>query len=172
MLARPRGSKISGIGNVVVRPRSYSPAVGAKAPASRTPTLATAAASCAPLTTARHPDRQLYTTSVAQALKAHEPFVVTFATPKFCTSRTCGPVVDVVSSVRKQLAHSGVRFIHVEVFQDNDPAKGYNRWMRQWNLQSEPWSFLVGRDGRIKEKFEGPVSIRELRAAVESMLVA
>ena len=126
----------------------------------------------APLTTAKHPDRQLYTTSVAQALDAHEPFVVTFATPKFCTSRTCGPVVDVVSYVRKQLARSGVRFIHVEVFQDNDPAKGYNRWMRQWNLQSEPWSFLVGRDGRIKEKFEGPVSVRELRAAVESMLVA
>ena len=172
VLARPRGSKISGIGNVVVRARSYSPAVGAKAPASRTPTLATSGGKLAPLTTARHPDRQLYTTSVAQALKAHEPFVVTFATPKFCTSRTCGPVVDVVSSVRKQLAHSGVRFIHVEVFQDNDPAKGYNRWMRQWNLQSEPWSFLVGRDGRIKEKFEGPVSIRELRSAVESMLVA
>ena len=44
--------------------------------------------------------------------------------------------------------------------------------MRQWNLQSEPWSFLVGRDGRIKAKFEGSVSVRELRAAVESMLVA
>jgi hypothetical protein len=124
------------------------------------------------VTTAKHPDRELYTTSVAQALAAHEPFVVTFATPKFCTSRTCGPVVDVVSDVRRQLAGSGVRFIHVEVFQGNDPAKGYNRWMRQWKLQSEPWSFLVGRDGRIKAKFEGPVSVRELRAAVRSMLVA
>ncbi|HEX7310030.1 MAG TPA: hypothetical protein VF232_02530, partial [Gaiellaceae bacterium] len=61
---------------------------------------------------------------------------------------------------------------HVEVFQGNDPAKGYNRWMRQWKLQSEPWSFLVGPDGRIKAKFEGPVSVRELRAAVESMLVS
>jgi hypothetical protein len=121
---------------------------------------------------AKHPDRQLYTTTVAQALAAHEPFVVTFATPKFCTSRTCGPVVDVVSYVRKQVGSSGVRFIHVEVFQGNDPAKGYNRWMRQWKLQSEPWSFLVGPDGRIKAKFEGPVSVRELRAAVESMLVS
>jgi hypothetical protein len=172
VLARPRGSKISGIGNVVVSPRSYSPAVGAKAPASRTPTLATTGGRLAPVTTAKHPDRELYTTSVAQALAAHEPFVVTFATPKFCTSRTCGPVVDVVSDVRRQLAGSGVRFIHVEVFQGNDPAKGYNRWMRQWKLQSEPWSFLVGRDGRIKAKFEGPVSVRELRAAVQSMLVA
>ena len=125
----------------------------------------------APLTTAVHPDRALYTTSVAQALAAHEPFVVTFATPKFCTSRTCGPVVDVVSHVRKQLAGSDVRFMHVEVYADNDPARGYNRWMRRWGLQSEPWVFLVGRDGRIKAKFEGAVSAGEVLAAVRSTLL-
>lgn len=172
VLARPRGSKISGIGNVVVNPRSYSPAVGSKAPpASRTPTLATTGGRLAPLTTARHPDRQLYTTSVAQALAAHEPFVVTFATPKFCTSRTCGPVVDVVSRVREQLAGTPVRFIHAEVYRGNDPSKGYNRWLREWGLQSEPWVFLVGRDGRIKAKFEGALSVAELRSAVEKTLV-
>jgi hypothetical protein len=171
VLARPQGAPIGGVGNLMVRRHSYSPAVGAKAPASRTPTLTTSGGRLAPLTTATHPDRQLYTTSVAQALTSHVPFVVTFATPKFCTSRTCGPVVDVVSHVRKQLAATAVRFIHVEVFSGNDPARGYNRWMRQWGLQSEPWSFLVGRDGRIKAKFEGSVSARELRAAVESALV-
>ena len=80
--------------------------------------------------------------------------------------------VDVVSRVRKQTSDPDVRFIHVEVFKGNDPARGYNRWMHQWGLQSEPWVFLVGRDGRIKAKFEGPVSVRELRAAVESSLVA
>ena len=101
LLARPKDSKIAGLGNVVVRPRSYSPAVGAKAPASRTPTLATTRGRLAPLTTATHPDRQLYTTSVAEALAKHVPFVVTFATPKFCTSRTCGPVVDVGSSTSR-----------------------------------------------------------------------
>jgi hypothetical protein len=44
--------------------------------------------------------------------------------------------------------------------------------MREWGLQSEPWTFLVGRDGRIKAKFEGSVSAAELRSAVESQLVA
>ena len=171
VLAKPHGSRINGVGNVVVRARSYSPAVGSKAPLSRTPTLATSGGRLPPLTTATHPDRKLYTTSVAQSLAAHEPFVVAFATPKFCTSRTCGPVVDVVSHVRKSSSASGVRFIHVEVFNGNDPANGYNRWMKQWGLQSEPWIFLVGRDGRIKAKFEGPVSVRELREAVESTLV-
>ena len=171
VLAKPQGAQIDGVGNVVVRKQSYSPPVGAKAVSSRTPTLETTGGRLAPLTTATHPDRQLYTTSVSQALAAHVPFVLTFATPKFCTSRTCGPVVDVVSHVRKQLADTDVRFIHVEVFSGNDPARGYNRWMRQWGLQSEPWSFLVGRDGRIKAKFEGPVSVRELHAAVGRLLL-
>ena len=97
--------------------------------------------------------------------------MVTFATPKFCTSRTCGPVVDVVDAVRRRFASSPVRFIHVEVFAGNDPAKGYNRWMRQWGLRSEPWTFLVGRDGRVKAKFEGSVSAAELTAAVRRLLL-
>ena len=74
--------------------------------------------------------------------------------------------------MRKQLARTGVGFIHVEVYKHNDPSRGYNRWMREWGLQSEPWVFLVGRDGRIKAKFEGSVSANELRSAVESQLVA
>ena len=68
------------------------------------------------------------------ALAAKVPFVVTFATPAYCQSRTCGPVVDVVSAVRKREAGSNVRFIHVEVYQDNDPAKGENQWFKEWHL--------------------------------------
>jgi hypothetical protein len=168
VLAKPQGSRIDGLGNLVVRSRTASPAVGARAPRSATPTLRTTGGRLAPLTTSTRPDRALYTTSVAQALAAHTPFVVAFATPKFCTSRTCGPVVDVVSHVRKQVR--AVTFIHAEVFKNNNPAKGYNRWMKEWHLQSEPWIFLVGADGTIKAKFEGPVSAAELRAAVRSML--
>jgi hypothetical protein len=117
------------------------------------------------LTTRTPPDRALLRYSVAGSLAAHAPFVVVFATPKFCTSRTCGPVVDVVDYVRRH-SPSGIRFIHVEVYTRNDPRLGFNRWMRQWHLQSEPWVFLVGRDGRIKAKFEGSVSAAELAAAV------
>jgi hypothetical protein len=164
VVAEPAGAKIQAIGVLEVGARSPSPAVGAKAPRSATPTLADASA--ASLTTRRPPDLALLRYSVAGALAAHRPFVVTFATPKFCTSRTCGPVVDVVDAVRRRFASSPVRFIHVEVFRDNDPAKGYNRWMRRWGLRSEPWTFLVGRDGRVKAKFEGSVSAAELTAAI------
>jgi len=171
VLAKPRGSAIAGLGNLIVRRHSYSPSVGARAPDADTPTLASTHGNVSAVTTSTHPDRALYARSVAQELAAHRPFVVVFATPKFCTSLTCGPVVDVVSHVRKQCARSGVGFIHVEVYEHNDPSRGYNRWMRQWGLQSEPWVFLVGRDGRIKAKFEGSLSARELRSAVESQLL-
>ena len=61
--------------------------------------------------------------------------------------------------------------MHVEVYRHNDPQQGYNRWMRQWGLLSEPWVFLVGADGRVKAKFEGSVSAAELAAAVRSKLL-
>ena len=169
LVAEPAGARIQAIGALEVTARSPSPAVGAKAPRSATPTLAGTSATA--LTTSRPPDLGLLRYSVAGALAAHRPFVVTFATPKFCTSRICGPVVDVVDAVRKTFASSSVRFIHVEVFRDNDPAKGYNRWMRQWRLRSEPWTFLVGRDGRVKAKFEGSVSAAELTAAIRGRLL-
>jgi hypothetical protein len=43
--------------------------------------------------------------------------------------------------------------------------------VRQWHLPSEPWIFLVGRDGRIKAKFEGAVGRAELLAAVRDHLL-
>jgi hypothetical protein len=170
LLAVPAGVPIKAVSVFDVKASLPLPPVGAKAPASPTPTLATAPVSA--LTTATPPDRALLRDSIAGSLAAHRPFVVTFATPKFCTSRTCGPVVDVVDAVRRRFEQRGVRFIHVEVFQGNDPTKGYNRWMRQWGLTTEPWTFLVGRDGRIKAEFEGPVSTGELAAAVQNRLLA
>jgi len=151
---------------VEVKARTDSPVLGSAAPRSDTPKLGDAP--IAMLTTRTPPDRGLLRWSVAESIAAHKPFVVVFATPKFCTSRTCGPVVDVVESVSKNFP--GIRFIHVEIYRDNDPQKGENRWVRQWRLPSEPWIFLVGADGRIRGKFEGSVSAGELRRAVRTTL--
>jgi len=171
IVAAPVGSRVRGLGTLQVQARSQSPAVGAKAYPSRTPTTASTGGDFARLTTRVPPDRGLLRYSIAGSLAARKPFVVTFATPKFCTSRTCGPVVDVVDAVRRRLGGTDVRFIHVEVYRRNDPALGLNTFMRQWRLPTEPWTFLVGSDGRIKAKFEGPVSIGELAAAVRSRLL-
>jgi glutathione peroxidase-family protein len=42
--------------------------------------------------------------------------------------------------------------------------------MKQWNLHNEPWTFVVGRDGRVKAKFMGSVSAAELEPAVRRVL--
>ena len=170
VLARPAGAKIGAAGNLVVHAASASPAVGAQAYPSQTPTLASAHGNTALLTTREPPDRALLRYSIAGSLRAHVPFVVVFATPKFCQSRTCGPVVDVVAAVQRQEQARGIRFIHVEIYKDNVVAHGLNRWVREWKLPSEPWIFLVGRDGRIGAKFEGSVSAAELDAAVRATL--
>ncbi len=170
LLAEPVGGrKIQAVGTVEVKQRTAAPDVGEAAPSSNTPTLATA--TLAQLSTSKVPDPDLHRSSVAAALTGHVPFVVVFATPKYCSSRTCGPVVDVVSAVRRRHADSGVRFIHVEIYKDNDPAKGVNRWVTQWNLPSEPWVFVVGPDGKVRDRFEGTVSVRELDASVRKQLL-
>ncbi|HEX5582592.1 hypothetical protein [Gaiella sp.] len=170
-LAQPVGGRsIAALGNVVVKQRSAAPAVGDHAIASHTPTLASTHANLQQLTTSRHPDRALYRSSVASALAAHAPFVLTFATPAFCQSRICGPVVDVLSAAqRKEPAQSPVRFIHVEIYKGNDPANGENQWVKQWRLPTEPFTFVVDRRGVIRTKLEGAFSTAELERAVAAV---
>lgn len=176
LLVRPgeaaRGT--TALGNLVVPAKPDAPAVGAHAIASDTPTLASTHGNLALLTTATHPDRALYRISVAQALARHVPFVLTFATPKFCQSRTCGPVVDVVSAVAKKFTSTPVRFIHVEIYKQNDPAKGFNRWVSgpgSWNLPNEPFTFVVDRRGIIRAKLSGAFSVDELEGTIRATLL-
>jgi hypothetical protein len=170
LLAEPVGGRrIQAVGNVVVKEETAAPDLGAPAVKSDTPTLANA--TLEQLSTSTDPDPELYRSSVADALNDGAPFVVAFATPKYCTSRTCGPVVDVVSEVRRRHARSGIRFIHVEIYEDNDPTKGENRWVKEWELPSEPWVFVVDAAGTVRARFEGTVSVRELDGAVRRELL-
>jgi hypothetical protein len=164
----PVGERIQAIGTLDIAQRTITPALGTKAPASDNPTLAEAPA--ASITTARPPDSGLLRYSVADSLAEHVPFVVVFATPAYCVSRVCGPTVEVVEKVQQRFAGSGIRFIHIEIYTDNDPNKPYNRWVRQWNLPTEPWVFLVDGSGKIQAKFEGAVSVDELERAVRDDL--
>jgi hypothetical protein len=172
LLAEPVGGKqVQALGNLVVRKQAFAPSVGQRAIPSRNPTLRPGASAKAAMavTTAEPPDRDLLLTTVAAAMAARRPFVVTFATPLYCQSRTCGPVVDVVKSVAKGWQRKGVDFIHIEIYKGNDPAKGTNRWVNEWRLQSEPFTFIVDRTGVIRTRLEGAFSPAELEAAVRKV---
>jgi hypothetical protein len=167
-VADPAGESIQAVGTLDVARQSRTPAVGSKAPSSDNPTLADAPAKA--ITTADPPDTDLLRYSIADSLEAHVPFVAVFATPEFCVSRVCGPTVEVVQKVAHDFTGSGTRFIHVEIYTDNDPKKGYNKWVREWRLPTEPWVFLVDASGKVRAKFEGAVSVRELEQAVRADL--
>jgi len=94
-----------------------------------------------------------------------KPVVLLFATPSFCESRLCGPVVDIAEQVREETG-DGVAFIHQEVFNENDPSKGVRPELRAFNLETEPWLFVFDAEGKVSSRFEGAFSAKELRAAV------
>jgi hypothetical protein len=173
ILAEPVGGprRVQGLGMLEVREEARTRAVGQSAIASDTPTLDDVGDDAEKLSTQNPPDPGLLRFSVADSLAQSKPFVLVFATPEFCSSRTCGPVVDVASAARRKYEPKGVRFIHVEIYEELNPGLGTNRYVQEWKLPTEPWVFLVGRDGRIKSKFEGSASMRELSGAIERDLL-
>lgn len=161
------GKPTQGLVAVKVKDTGAAPVVGATAIPSDNPTLDDAPAE--KITTARPPDTELLKSSIKEAMAAKVPFVAVFATPAYCESRTCGPTVEIVEEVRRRVSPTKTRFIHVEVYKENDPAKGVNKFMTEWKLPSEPWIFVVDSTGIIRERFEGSASVEELEAAVREL---
>jgi hypothetical protein len=175
------GSAQARVGRFVfdVRASGTTPAIGAPVRAEDTPT-ATDAAGIAAISTDDDPDPDFYTTSISGALAAHEPFVVVFATPAFCRSATCGPTLDLVKQAAADYK-GRLTFIHVEPYQlqltdghlqpvlsaDNNPIP--IQPVEDWGLPTEPYVFVVGAEGKLSSKFEGIVSVEELRAAFDAV---
>ena len=150
--------------------------VGDPAPASATPTAADVDGDLSQISTDADPVPAFYETSVADTLAAKEPFVLVFATPKFCTSEQCGPTLDSIKPIAE--AHPDVTFINVEpyVLEYTDgqlqPVLDANEQLQaapttdEWGLLSEPWIFVVDGDGVVRGSFEGVVGEAELERAL------
>ena len=157
-----------------VKLTSSSPAIGSLAPPSLNKT-GERWADLEEITTSPDPDPDLYRMTVAEAVDAGKPTVVTFATPAFCSTATCGPQVEVVSALKER--HAGeASFIHVEVYDNpvemrEDFSKGrISPVLEEWGLISEPYTFILDGEGVIRSKFEGFVTEEELEAALKKVL--
>ena len=146
---------------------SPTPLLGAPAPRSRN-LIASEVSDLRQIDSSEPPDPRLHQTRIADAIAQGKPQVIVFATPKFCTSRVCGPVVDVVRTLLPTYGKQVV-FIHQEIWQGSSPQK-FSPTVEEWNLRSEPWIFVVDGQGMIRAKFEGLTTRRELEAAVRHML--
>lgn len=154
--------------NFHVNQSSITPAVGTPAPPSDSPTIDDVK-HLRQISTDPHPDPRFYKTSIADAISDHKPFVVVFATPKYCTSRVCGPTLNLVKRVAP--AFPKMTFIHVEVYTNlSDPsALKPAPAAIQWRLPSEPWTFVVDSHGKVADRFEGTMRPTELKAAIRKL---
>lgn len=109
----------------------------------------------------REPDCSMHDRSLQDVHGQGNPIVLTIATPAFCTSALCGPVVDDVETVKQDLDRDDVVFLHVEPFKDagNTPTDIVN----EFQLPTEPWTFVLDGAGAIVERFPGPVVPEVLR---------
>ena len=146
-----------------------TPAVGAPAIVSDTPTAADVAGDLAQISTDAQPDPEMYEVSVAEAIDAAEPFVLTFATPKLCTSRVCGPTLELVKEIKAD--YPDLRFVHVEPYDLSDQTELRTMpWVDEWGLPSEPWVFVIDGDGNVAAKFEVIPDEAELRSAIDAAI--
>lgn len=146
---------------------AHVPRVGQKAPLIHTQTPADVGGDLSKITTRVPPDTQ---NRVDYAdVYGKEPIVLLFATPAFCQSRVCGPVVDVAEQL-KALYGDKAAFIHEEIYQDNDPNKGVRPQVRAFHLPSEPWLFAIDRSGRIENEIEGAFGVEELTRVVKGLI--
>lgn len=149
-----------------VKPEPAAPGIGDAPPPTANRTLATEP-DLAKLTSDAHPDPELYRMTVDTAAASGRPTVIVFATPGYCQSRICGPVLDEVKAAKARWADQ-VNFIHVEVYKSFDPLVLADE-MNTWGLQTEPWVFVLDRAGRVGARLEGNVTATELEPILERL---
>lgn len=117
----------------------------------------------------REPACPMHDVRLDDAMRGGGPVVLTIASPRLCSSRTCGPVVDEIMAVRR--ARPDVAYVHAEVYAGDTSTK-LSPTSRAWFIESEPWAWLIGPDGRIAARFQGPVLAAELTAAIDRLETA
>ncbi len=150
---------------------------------SDTKTLDGAEGDISRITSHYRPDPALYEISIAESLFSGRPTVVVFASPAFCTTATCGPQVETVTELRE--AYPDVAdYIHVEVYDNpheiqGDLTKGIlSPVLAEWGIdqvehyRNESWTFVLGADARIAERFEGYATFEELEEALQAVLAS
>ena len=158
--------RLGGLGPVglvtVDDPLVVSP--GDEAPRSDTRTLAET--DLADLTSDPSPDPSFYELTVAEAVESG-PSVIIFATPAWCTSEACGPLLDQVKEL--SAGFPSLNYVHIEVY-ENIHVSSFDELILvpsvvDWGLPSEPWVFVTDAGGVVRASFEGAASDEELSRA-------
>jgi hypothetical protein len=121
------------------------------------------------ITSAPDPDPDLYAISFDDAVATGLPTVISFSTPAYCQSGTCGPQTEVLSALDDKYKGQA-SFIHVEIFDNpevmlaaGDPSLGVeSSIIHEWEFHTEPWTFVVDGFGIVVGRFEAFVTLAEI----------
>jgi hypothetical protein len=123
------------------------------------------------ITTDPDPDPDLYSMTVAEAVTNGTPSVVVFATPAFCTTQACGPMLSQIKDLK--FDYPGIDFVHVEIYDDlqveNVEELVVVDSVLEWQLPSEPWIYIIDADGVVVAAFEGAVNDDELTSVLDGV---
>lgn len=155
------------LSSVEVGEFSSIPRPGEAPPVIHTPTAEEVGGDLSKITTRIPPDT-LNKVDYAEAL-GKEPILLLFATPQFCQSRVCGPVVDVAEQAQQEHGNEAA-FIHMEIYNDNDPGKGVRPQVRRFHLPSEPWLFAINRKGVVSSAIEGAFGLELMDEVAEKVI--
>ncbi|WP_028064152.1 hypothetical protein [Solirubrobacter soli] len=142
------------------------PDVGETAPQVATDTLDTVKGDKALLDT-RKPPSDMHTDFATVVGK--KPVALLFSTPQLCESRVCGPVTDVALQLQAKYGKQ-MTFIHQEVYTGNQVNRGLREPLKAFNLQTEPWLFVVDRRGKVTARLEGSFGLDAFETAIKTGL--
>lgn len=167
-ITKADGTVTSGQIAIQTSERTLAPAIGNQPPTSKNRTLATEP-DLRKLSSAADPNPAFYQMTVAEAMTSGRPSVVVFATPGFCQTALCTPVLESVEQLQPTFENQ-VNFIHIEIYKAFNPELVVDDTVTEWNLSSEPWTFVLDQAGKVFARFGGPVSPKELQGALEELL--
>lgn len=162
----------SGTTDFIIAPDAPSPIVGKKALASKSPTKDDPRG-VDPICT-RTPKCSMHDVSIDDALDGGRPTVIVFGTPRYCTSRTCGPVVDYVEQAKEKYEDDAT-FVHVEMWKDDESVNkpdGFVEAFAEWKFQTEPWVYFIGSDGKVRDRWLGALGPEEIARAVGALVTS
>ena len=114
----------------------------------------------------------MHAISLDAALKNGKPTVLVIGTPAFCTSRFCGPIVDQLMIVQKDLG-AQANFVHIEQYVDDKDAPATGKLApaaAAYRLEAEPVVYYIKPDTTIVEWTIGASDAPEMRALTQSLL--
>lgn len=104
--------------------------------------------------------------NLADVTGAGRPVAIAFSTPARCTTRYCGPTLELLVELGPEFTDS-LDIIHVEIFRDpttNQVAEPVDAY----GLISEPWMYAIDGAGTITNRMGGAWDKGELRTFLES----